>query len=168
MIPFYVKFTGTFFLPLTVPYLGGAWFRWVGAVLFLGGEPLPVGPSQALWVFGEPMPAYLAQAQWRPFWVFGAAWVAMIAWSLVENALRGPIPESELAGKLNVHDLGRSGTPEKVQQLAAVIPATARLRTDNLKRGVCGTPSNTPWYSHPTTFELIAVTLMSLLLVWLW
>jgi len=183
MIPFYVKFTGTFFLPLTVPYLGGAWFRGVsrgsgtaavlggigvGVVLFLGGEPLPVGPSQALWVFGEPMPDYLAQAQWRPFWVFGAAWISMIAWSLLENALRGPIPETELAGKLNVHDLGRSGTPDEIQQLAAALPATVRLRTDRLQGGVCGTPADTSWYSHPTTFELIALILMCLLMVWLW
>ncbi len=60
MIPFYVTFTGTFFLPLTVPYLGGAWFRWVsrgagtaavlggigvGAGRVLGGEPLPLPPG---------------------------------------------------------------------------------------------------------------------------
>jgi Na+/proline symporter len=183
MIPFYVKFTGTFFLPLTVPYLGGAWFRWVsrgsgtaavlggigiGAVLFLGGEPLPIGTGEDQWFFGGPLPAWLAQAQWRPFWVFGAAWAVMIVWSLVENALRGRIPETELGARLNVYDLGRPGTPEDVQQVVAASPAARPPRTDNLDRGACGVPGATPWYSHPTTFELVAVALMIALMVWLW
>ena len=183
MIPFYVKFTGTFFLPLTVPYLGGAWFRWVsrgagtaavlggigvGAVLFLGGEPLPVGPGPPQWFFGEPLPAWLAQAQWRPFWVLGAACAVMIVWSLVENALRGRIPESELGARLNVYDLGRPATPEGLQEFVAATPAARPLRTDNLDRGACGVPAHTPWYSHPTTFELAALALMIALMAWLW
>jgi hypothetical protein len=140
----------------------------LGAVLFLGGEPLPVGSGPPQWFFGEPLPAWLGQAQWRPFWVLGAAWAVMIVWSLVQNAARGRIPESELGARLNVYELGRPATPEGLQEFVAATPAARPPRTDNLDRGACGVPGTTPWYSHPTTFELAALALMIALMAWLW
>jgi Na+/proline symporter len=79
MIPFYVQFTGTFFLPLTVPYIGGALFK--GASRGAGMASLVGGISLAIPLFfadliakqypGEEwLPVWMSHPQWRPFWVF--------------------------------------------------------------------------------------------------
>jgi Na+/proline symporter len=56
MIPFYLAMTGTFFLPLTVPYIGGAFFpflsRWSGVVSTLSGA----GLGLILFVFEKRIP----------------------------------------------------------------------------------------------------------------
>jgi uncharacterized sodium:solute symporter family permease YidK len=168
MIPFYVAFTGTFFLPLTVPYLGGAWLNWVsrgaGSASVAGG----IGAGTALFLARDQIPVYLGHDQWRPFWVWAAAWVALIVWSLVENWLRGPIADADVASVLNVHGLGRPGTPEEIPSRVTGIPPPARPRPDNLDRKACGTPSHTPWYQHPTTFEAVALLLLIVLMIWWW
>lgn len=168
MIPFYVALTGTFFLPLTVPYLGGAWLRWVsrgaGTAAVLGG----IGVGSVLFLAQTQLPVYLGHDQWRPFWVLAATWMVLVVWSVVENGLRGPIPRTDAASILNAYDFGRAGTAGACRRLLDAIPPPARPRTENLDRGACGTPSHTPWYKHPTTFEAVAVVLMILLMVWWW
>ncbi|MHC4179446.1 MAG: sodium:solute symporter family protein, partial [Planctomycetota bacterium] len=126
MIPFYVAFTGTFFLPLVVPYLGGAWFKWVGrgagTAALVGG----IGVGAVLFLCQSRLPVYLGHDQWRPFWVLAVAWVVLIVWSLVENAVRGKTPETELASILNVRDLGRPGTPEEIGKRITTTRPSAR------------------------------------------
>jgi hypothetical protein len=95
-------------------------------------------------------------------------WAMIVTWSPVENAFRGRIPETELASTLNVRDFGRPGTPEEIRRLAATMPPSARLSTENLDREACGTPRHTPWYSHPTTFELVALVVLMALMIWWW
>ena len=168
MIPFYVAFTGTFFLPLTVPYLGGAFFRWVtrrsGMAALLAGIVL----GAVLFLAEKSLPVWLAQAQWRPFWVLGVTWLVLILWSLVERSLVGPIPTDDLASVLNCHDLGRETTPEGVAALMSSCPAAASLRDRPGDGNDLGTPSDSNWLLRPATFELAAVLLMIVLMIYWW
>ena len=85
MIPFYVAFTGTFFLPLTVPYIGGALYRNAsrgsGMASLLGG----VGIGLFLFLGSAFLPNWLTHPQWRPFWVLGFAWIVFFLWSILEK-----------------------------------------------------------------------------------
>lgn len=170
MISFYVALTGTFFLPLTVPYVGGALYRrasrgsgmaslsggiGIGCLLFLG------------WEYGLLAPE-LAHPQCRPFWVLGFSLLVFIAWSIVENRIRGPIAEDELAAILNSRDLGRPASSEQIGELLQSRSIAPWEGKKNLDPDAIGIPQGTPWYSHPTTFEVSAVVLLVVLMIWWW
>ena len=168
MIPFYVAFTGTFFLPLTVPYLGGALYpkasRGSGMAALVGGILL----GSVLFLGADSLPAALGHPQWRPLWVFGFAWVVFFGWSVVENRVRGCIPETELASILNRLDLGKPAPPEDVEQFLRTRPVAPWEGQENLDLDTVGVPKDVPWYAHPTTFELAAVVVLVVLMVWWW
>ena len=168
MIPFYVALTGTFFLPLTVPYIGGALYRRASRGSGIASLVAGVGAGAILFLGSDRLPIVLGHAQWRPFWVLAVTWIVFVGWSMIENRLRGPIPETELAGLLNSSDLGRPATPEEVKDLFDR-PGVARWEgRESLDYPTLGTPKDTPWYAHPTTFELSALILLVALMIWWW
>ena len=117
----------------------------LGSVLFLGADALPP-------VLGHP--------QWRPFWVLAFAWVVFFGWSVVENRLRGCIPETELASILNRLDLGRPARPRTRRSSSCRVPSLPGQGRENLDLDTVGVPKDTAWYAHPTTFELAAVAVL--------
>ncbi|MHC4404663.1 MAG: sodium:solute symporter family protein [Planctomycetota bacterium] len=178
MIPFYTALTGTFFLPLTVPYVGGALYKRasrgsgmaalvggvvVGSILFVGN--LLVKNSL---VAGEVLPTWLHHPQWRPFWVLGASCVAFVAWSIIENRRKGPIPATELGSILNAFELGKPARPEEIEEMIRARGVTGWEREQEVDYGKVGTPDNVAWYSHPTTFEITALAVLVVLMIWWW
>jgi hypothetical protein len=178
MIPFYVAFTGTFFLPLTVPYVGGALYRkasrgsgmaalvagiGLGTILFLGYE-IPLSLDRPEWS----LPTSLSQAQWRPFWVLGFTSLVFVGWSIMENRVKGPIPDTELASILNSHELGRTTGPDEVEQMIRSRTLRPWDGQANIDYHSVGIPRELPWYTHPTTFEGSIVVLLTVLMVWWW
>jgi SSS family solute:Na+ symporter len=178
MIPFYVAFTGTFFLPLTVPYVGGALYRrasrgsgmaalvagiGLGTILFLGNE-LPQALDRPEWS----LPTFLSQAQWRPFWVLGFTAIVFVGWSFIENRVRGAIPDTELASILNCRELGRTAGPDEVEQLVRSQPLRPWDGQANIDYDSVGIPKDLPWYAHPATFEVSIVALLVVLMIWWW
>jgi Na+/proline symporter len=168
MIPFYVAFTGTFFLPLTVPYIGGALYRKAsrgsGMAALAGG----VGVGTLLFLGKDLLPPFLGHPQWRPFWVFGFSWICLFLWSAIENRIRGPIPETDLASILNSCDLGRAAPADEVKRVIESRPSASWEGRENLDYAALGTPANVRWYSNPTTFEASAAILLLILMIWWW
>lgn len=170
MIDFYVALTGTFFLPLIVPYVGGALYRrasrgsgiaalvggiGVGSLLFLGNE--------FQW-----LPAVLSHPQWRPFWVLAFTSIVFVLWSVLENRRRGPLLQSELAGVLNAFDLGKQADSEEVKEMIEGGPIAPWDGKENVDFRALGISKDVPWYSHPTTYEILAVILLVALMIWWW
>ena len=168
MIPFYVAFTGTFFLPLTVPYIGGTLFRKAsrgsGMATLLGG----VGVGLFLFLGSGFVPTWMGHPQWRPFWVFGFSWIFFFAWSLYENNRKGTVPETELASFLNSSDMGKQVTPEEVKKMVESFPVAPWEGKKNIDYNRLGIPANLPWYSHPSTFEFFTLVLLVVLMIWWW
>ena len=168
MIPFYVAFTGTFFLPLTVPYVGGALYknasRGSGMAALAGG----VGLGLVLFLGSGHLPTALGHPQWRPFWVLGFSSIVFVVWSMIENKVRGPIPQTELASILSSSKLGKSATPREVKEMIQSQPVPPWEGQKNLDYDALGIPENVPWYSHPTTFEVSAIVLLVVLMIWWW
>ena len=168
MIPFYVAFTGTFFLPLTVPYVGGALYkkasRGSGMAALLGG----MGLGSFLFLGSDFLPIWMGHPQWRPFWVLGFSWISFFAWSIIENKRKGIIPETELAGVLNAMIMGKSATPEEVKKIIETLPVPPWEGKKNLDYNRLGIPADLPWYSNPATFEISIFVLLAVLMVWWW
>ena len=168
MIPFYVAFTGTFFLPLTVPYLGGAFFRWVTRTFGDGGTGdghrsggSAVPGREVLAGLAPPPPV-------PPPPPPGVTWLVLLLWSLLERSLMGPMPADDLASVLNCHDLGQEATPAEVAALMSSCPAAAPLRDRPGDDNDLGTPPDSKWLRRPATFELAAVLLMIVLMICWW
>lgn len=168
MVPFYVAFSGTFVLPLTVPYLAAAFCPWasrgsglaslaggcaVGLVLFFGENFLPV---------------YLTQPQVRPMWVLGAAFAVLIVWSVVENRVRGRIPKHELASRFNAFDFGRKMTPAQIRESMESGEMGDWEAKASLDYGKLGIAEGSPWYSRPGPYEVATLLGMIALMIWLW
>ena len=169
MVPFYVTFSGTFVLPLTVPYLASAFCPWASRWSALASLVGGCGLGLVLFNAGGTLPIWLTQTQCRPLWVLGFAIVVLIAWSLAENALRGRIPRTQLAGRLNTFDLGRNNmTPAQVKAMMADDglgdwPAKVNVNYDRM-----GVKENAPWYARPGVYEIAVVIGMIALMIWLW
>jgi SSS family solute:Na+ symporter len=178
MIPFYVAFTGTFFLPMVVPYVGGALYRrasrgsgmaalvagiGLGSILFLGYE-LPQLLECPQWSIAT----FLGHPTCRPFWVIVFAACIFVCWSVVENRIRGPIPKTQLASILNAVDLGREADSEAVRGMLESRPLVPWDGQANLDYESLGTTKTLRWYSRPGTFELSAFALLVLLMIWWW
>jgi SSS family solute:Na+ symporter len=168
MIPFYLAMTGTFFLPLTVPYLGGAFFsflsRWSGFVSTLSGA----GLGLILFAFEKKIPVWMGHTLWRPIWSFLAAWAGLFVCSWIENRIRGFRKEDEFARSLNVFSVGAlklgEAEREKLKERARRIERTAEF-SEVPEPGI---PEGTPWYLHPSFFEVIAIAFLAFFLVLWW
>ncbi len=165
MIPFYVAFTGTFFLPLTVPYVGGALYRYAsrgaGIVSLLAGT----GLGCVLFLGSSLLPATFSHPQWRPFWVLGFSGAVFVIWSMIENRVIRRTVKADAACVLNSFDLGRRMTSEEVGTMIRSYSWEGKGDLDYERMGV---PRHLPWYSRPTTFELIATISMIGLMIWWW
>lgn len=170
MIPFYVAITGTFVLPLTVPYVGGALYR--GASRGSGMAALLAGVSVGMLLFlgGEFkfLPAELTHPHTRPFSVLAASWLVFFIWSMIENRIKGRIPDSELASMLNSQELGRPVSPHEVKDMMQSRSLPPWVGQENLDFETVGIPKGVAWYAHPTTFELFALVLLIVLMIWWW
>jgi solute:Na+ symporter, SSS family len=168
MVPFYVTFSGTFVLPLTVPYLAAAFFPQASRHSALASLVTGCGVGLILFNAGGSLPIYLTQPQCRPLWVLGAALAMMVVWSLAENAIKGRIPRNQLAARFNVFEFGKSMTPEE----AKAMMETGGLEDWDAKRNIdyetLGLRKDVPWYSHPGPYEIFTVVAMIALMIWLW
>lgn len=176
MIPFYTAFTGTFVLPLTVPYLAAAFCPWasrgsalasliggclLGLVLFIPTLfPEGAAPYELKW--------YMTQPQCRPFWVLGAATLLLIVWSLIENSMKGRIPKTQLAGRMNAFDFGRQMPPEEIERMMTSGEIEHWSAEDHVEFDKLGLRSDTPWYARPGFYEILTVIAMIALMIWLW
>ena len=168
LLPYYLAFTGSLFLPLTVPYLGGAFCprasRWSGMAAvgcgFVAGACLILLESRLLVCLGHPM--------WRPYWSFGTAWAAFFLCSWIENRVRGPIPRDQVAAVLNRRDLGAPGTPEEVtariRRLLGAHPDPARFTEVPCP----GVPAGLPLLKRPATWEMVTLAALTAVLIWWW
>ena len=167
MVPFYVTFSGTFVLPLTVPYLAAAFFPAASRHSALAS--LIAGCLVGLVLFlVEGLPEYMTQAQCRPIWVLGTSLVVMVIWSIVENSIKGRIPREKLASRFNTFEFGKAISGEEVKEMiecGGIKPWDAQKNIDYSKLGV---QKNTPWYSRPGLFELAALVFLISILIWLW
>ena len=168
MVPFYVAFSGTFVLPLTVPYLAAAFCPWAsrgsGLASLVGGCALGL----VLFSAGDKLPVYMTQPQIRPMWVLGTAFVILIVWSIVENRIRGPIPKHELASRFNAFDFGRNMTPARIcesMESGEMGDWEAKANLDYDKLGIA---EGSPWYSRPGPYEIFTLVGMIALMIWLW
>jgi SSS family solute:Na+ symporter len=168
MIPFYLAMTGTFFLPLTVPYIGGAFFsflsRWSGFASTLSGA----GLGLILFTFEKQIPVWMGHTLWRPIWSFLAAWVGLFVCSAIENRVRGIRPEDEFARSLNRSGMGAvklgEAEREKLRERARQVKRMAEFG----EVPEPGIPAGTPWYLHPTFFEVVAIGFLAFFLVLWW
>jgi len=168
MIPFYLAMTGTFFLPLTVPYIGGAFFpflsRWSGFASTLSGA----GLGLILFTLEKQIPVWMGHTLWRPIWSFLAAWIGLFVCSAIENRVRGIRPEDEFARSLNMFSMGAvklgEAEKQKLRERARQIERTAEF-SEVPEPGI---PAGTPWYLHPTFFEVVAIGFLAFFLVLWW
>jgi SSS family solute:Na+ symporter len=170
MIPFYVAFTGTFFLPLTVPYIGGALYRRASRGSGMASLAAGVGVGSILFL-GDHfkfLPTEVAHPQCRPFLVLEASFLVFFGWSMVENWIKGPPSQTDVAGMLNSFDLGKPATPEEVKAMIQSRPFAPWPGKDELDYEKLGISKKVAWYAHPSTFELIAVVLLIVLMIWWW
>lgn len=176
MVPFYTAFTGTFVLPLTVPYLACAFCPWAsrGSALaaLIGGCLLGlVLFIPTLFPVGRPpydLPWYMTHPQCRPYWVLGAAVLLLVFWSVYENSTKGRIPKSQLAGRMNAFDFGKSMTPDAVERMMTSGEIENWSVDEHVKFDTLGVRGDTPWYARPGLYEILTVVAMILLIIWLW
>ncbi|MBC8873030.1 MAG: hypothetical protein H8E44_26655 [Planctomycetes bacterium] len=170
MLPFYVALTGTFFLPLTVPYIGGALYRRASRGSGMASLVAGVGVGSILF-FGDWfkfLPAELAHPQCRPFLVLEASFLAFFGWSMIENRIRGPVPQTDLASMLNSFDLGKAADPDEVKKMIQSPRLASWQGKEEVDHERLGIPKNIAWYAHPTTFEVAAIVLLIVLMIWWW
>ncbi|MGD1978867.1 MAG: hypothetical protein PVJ98_05710 [Akkermansiaceae bacterium] len=168
MVPFYVAFSGTFVLPLTVPYLAAAFFRQASRHSALAALVVGCGVGLVLFNAGDPFHIYLTHPQCRPFWVLGAAIVTMVIWSFVENAIKGPIPRRELAGRLNARDFGGNLIPDQVQRMMQSNELEDWPGKENVDFETLGIRASTPWYARPGFYEILTLAIVIGIMIWLW
>lgn len=168
MVPFYVAFSGTFVLPLTVPYLACAFCPWASRRSALAS--LAAGCTLGLILFNVDgsLPVYMTQPQCRPLWVLGAAVVVLIFWSVIENRLCGPIPTGELASRFNALDFGRHMTPDEVKGMMQGGDLAVWQAKENVDYDRLGIQAGTPWYARPGLYEILTLLAMVILMIWLW
>ena len=169
MVSFYTIFTGTFVLPLTVPYLAAAFCpwasRWSAVASVAGGCVLGF-----VLFFGEgTLPIEMTQAKIRPMWVLGFALLVMAVWSLVENKVKGRLPEHSIARRLNTFDLGRNNmTPDEVKAMMSADEVGDWPAKENVDFDKLGIRKDVPWYRKPGPYEIAVVIAMIALMIWLW
>lgn len=177
MVPFYVTFSGTFVLPLTVPYLAAAFCPWasrwsavasvaggcvLGLVLFNTG-PNPESNTEGL------LPIWMTQSQVRPMWVLGFAVLVLIIWSLFENRIYGRAAEHTLARRLSTFDLRHNNmTPDEVHAMMSADEVGDWPAKENVDFETLGIRKDQPWYRKPGPYEIAVVIAMIALMIWLW
>ena len=168
LLPFYVAFTGSLFLPLAVPYIGGALYsrasRGSGTAAVVGG----FATGLVLILLEDLLPVYMGHRQWRPFWSFGAAWTVFFLWSWFENRYRGPLSEADIAAALNRRALGAPGTPAEITERVRQFPQlqTQMAQFSSVKNP--GVPADLPLWQRPGTYEIAVTLLLVAILVWWW
>jgi hypothetical protein len=168
MIPFYVALTGTFFLPLTVPYVGGALYRNASRGAGIASLLCGTGLGCLLFFASHHLPPELGHPQWRPFWVLGFSIGVFVVWSKVENRFKGNISREELASILNAFELGKSMPGEDLEELVCAHSLQPWEGQSNLDYKTLGVPRNTAWHSRPASFELAATITLLVLMIWWW
>lgn len=168
MVPFYVTFSGTFVLPLTVPYLAAAFFPQASRHSALAS--LVAGCTLGLVLFKAEgsLPVYMTQPQCRPLWVLGMALVVMVIWSLVENSIKGKIPKKQLASRFNAFDFGKKMEPAQVKKMMESGELEDWHGKQNLDYETLGLKKSAPWYSRPGPYEIFTIVAMIALMIWLW
>ena len=168
MVPFYVTFSGTFVLPLTVPYLAAAFFP--SASRHSGLASLIAGCSVGLILFNtvDILPTYLTQPQCRPLWVLGISILVLVISSLIENSLKGPIPKNELAARFNTFDFGKNMEPAEVKKMMEEPGLENWEGKKNLQYDTLGLKKSTPWYSQPGFYEILTILLTIVFMILLW
>lgn len=168
MVPFYVAFTGTFVLPLTVPYLASAFCPWASRGSALAS--LVAGCAMGLVLFNaeEQLPVYMTQPQCRPLWVLGTTVLMLVLWSIFENRSKGRMPKGSLAGRMNTYDFGKEMTPEQVQSMMTGKDFPDWPSKQNVDYQKLGIPASTPKYARPGIYETLTVVAMIVLMIWLW
>ena len=185
MVPFYATFTGTFVLPLTVPYLAAAFCPWasrwsamasvlggcgLGLVLFLPTllELVNNNLGTAMQMPFE-LPFWMTHPQVRPIWVLGTAGVVLVVWSLIENSVHGRIPKTELAGRLNAFDLGKNTmTASEVEAVMADDHVGDWPSKSNVDYSRVGVREGAAWYARPGIYETLVVVTLLALVILLW
>jgi Na+/proline symporter len=168
MVPFYVAFTGTFVLPLTIPYLATVFCPWASKGSALAS--LIAGCALGLVLFNaeDHLPIYMTQAQCRPLWVLGTTILMLVAWSLLENRSKGREPHSSLAARLNTFDFGKEMTPEEVKSMMTAEGFPSWRSKANVDYNKLGISATTPIYARPGIYEMMTVLAMVILMIWLW
>ena len=110
----------------------------------------------------------MTQAQCRPLWVLGVALAVLVIWSLVENAIKGRIPKTELAGRFNAFDFGKPMSPDEIEALMKSDELEHWPSRDNVLPETLGLPKSTPWYARPGLYEILTVVVMIIIMIWLW
>lgn len=168
MVPFYVAFSGTFVLPLTVPYLAAAFLPHASRHSALASLIAGCGLGLILFNAGDALPNYMTHPQCRPLWVLGATLATIVIWSIFENRIKGRIPRSELAGRFNTYDFGRPMSPAEVKSMMESDDLESWKAKKNVDYSTLGLEPETPWYARPGLYEVLAIVLMVVLMIWLW
>lgn len=168
MVPFYVTFSGTFVLPLTVPYLAAAFCPWASRHSALAATVAGCGIGLVLFNAQDVLPVYMTQAQCRPLWVLGAALAVLVLWSMVENAIKGRIPNSKFAGRFNAFDFGKPMTADEVMEMIRDDELEDWPSRKNVLPETLGLSKSTPWYARPGLYEILTVVVMIVIMICLW
>jgi solute:Na+ symporter, SSS family len=167
LLPFYLAFTGTLFLPLTVPYIGGALYRRASRRSGVAAVGAGFLVGAILMLLSGWLPTWLGHPMWRPYWSFSTAWAAFFLCSFIENRLFGPIPPDSVAAVLNRHDLGAPGTPDEVRaRIQRMLqPHQEAAKLSEVRNP--GTPADLAFLKHPGTWEAVTlIVLVAVLIRW--
>ena len=114
------------------------------------------------------LPAEYTHPQCRPFLVLEASFLVFFGWSMIENRIRGPVASTDLASMLNSFDLGKAADSDEVKEMLQSPGLASWQAKEEVDHERLGIPKNVAWYAHPTTFELSALVLLIVLMIWWW
>jgi SSS family solute:Na+ symporter len=168
LLPFYLAFTGSLFLPLAVPYIGGAIYAKASRGSGMSSVVAGFTTGLTLILLEDSLPVWMGHPQWRPFWAFGTAWLAFFLSSWLENRYRGPLPEADLARALNRRALGAPGTPAEIAERVRRFPQLTEKAAQFSRVKRPGVPENCPLWQRPATWEIGVTLFLIAVLVWWW
>ena len=168
MVKFYTAFTGTFVLPLTVPYLAAAFFPQASRHSALASLIAGCGLGLVLVNTAGTLPDHMTHPQCRPLWVLGVAALTIIIWSRIENKIKGRIPRHEIASRMNIFEFGKTMSPDEVKAMLESNEINDWKGKKHVDYKTLGLKPDTPWYSRPGPYELFTIAAMIALMIWLW
>jgi Na+/proline symporter len=161
-----IKLFGALVSPLLAVFLWGCLWKFLSrnsafAAMICGGA---FGSFIAL--FGRTL---FPDAGWFHHWLFIPLWnflvstVFLVLWSLVENRVRGPVPEAELEGYI-------AGTfPPQVMPYLAKRVERINRRGESVESHIpyYGT-AGIPWYKQPKLWGFVVLLYLVLWTVYWW